>query len=411
MKKVLVIALSAMISLSLSGCWSRKEPKMLALVSSALYDLGDTGGYQVTIEVLNPAAEGGIKGNGSGKSPTITATGRASTIPEAIRNVSESLEKTIFGGHNKIRFFSERFAQKDIISMMDYLMRDHLTDENPLMIVINHDDPEQIYSCMLGLSETVGSYIEILSETQPSITSKSVFVKTIDFIKDYYDEGKQPVAGVAALVECESKPSKNTSTDGEDSEGGQGQQGSSDKEYRIVYAGLAAFKDDKLVGYMDENGARAYNFITGDIESAVVSLVSENRETVVIVRDAKAEIKTEIQGDRATVRVKIKAQMSIVQESGTLDISKAEALKVVEAAFNAQMAGEITAAIKKAQAEFQSDIFGFGQYVHRQHPEKWREIKGTWDDYFSKAAIDVSVESTVDRSGEIKQPFKLEIES
>lgn len=408
-KRGLCIILCVILSISLSGCWSRKEPKTLALVNSAIYDLGDNGGYQVTIEVINPAAQGSAKEGGSGKSPNITATSSGISLPEAIRNVAESLERIVFGGHNKVRFFSERFAQKNMSSIMDYLLRDHLTDENPLMVIIRHDDPEQVYSCMLGLSETVGDYLDSMSETQPDTTSKSVFVKTLDFIKDYYDEGKQPVAGVVELVECESKPSNNASTDSSNAQGSQNSQGSSDKKYRIVYKGLAAFKDDKLVGYMDEIEARAYNFITGNIGRAVISIVSENSETVVIVQDSKAEIKTEIKDDQITVNVKIETQMSIIQENGTIDISKMEPLKSVEAAVNRQLAEEITAAIQKAQTEFQSDIFGFGQSVHKQHPEKWNEIKENWDDYFAKAAINVSVESTVDRSGEIKQPFKLEV--
>ncbi len=409
MKKRLCMILAAALAISLAGCWSRKEPKTLALVNSVIYDLGDNGGYKVTLEVINPAAQGSAKQAGSGKSPNITATGEASSLPEAIRNITQSLEKTIFGGHNKVRFFSERLAKKDIISIIDYLLRDHLTDENPLMVVIKGDEPEQVYSCMLGLSETVGGYLENLSETQPVMTSKSAVVKTIDFVKDYYDEGKQPVAGVVTLVECESKPSKNTSTSGSDS-GESQKQDSTEQEYRIVYEGLAAFKDDKLVGYMDGIETRAYNFVTGNIESAVFTIPREDGQTVVIVDKPKADIKTEVNGDQVTVTVNIKTSMRIVQEEGVLDISKADQLKTVEAAFNAQLAEEIMAAIQKAQTEFRSDIFGFGQAVHKQHPEKWKEIKETWDDCFTCAVISVSVESAVDRSGEIKQPFRLEME-
>jgi len=117
MKKGLYIILGVIVAVVLSGCWSRKEPKTLALVNSVIYDLGDDGGYQVTIEVINPSAGSGIKDGGNGKSPNITAMSKGSSVPEAIRNVSESLEKEIFGGHNKVRFFTERFAKKDITSI------------------------------------------------------------------------------------------------------------------------------------------------------------------------------------------------------------------------------------------------------------------------------------------------------
>lgn len=406
MKKGLCIILIAMLLLLLSGCWSRQEPKTLALINSVIYDFIDTGGYQVTVEVINPSSQDG--GKESGKSSSIIVTNKGPSLPEAIRNVSESLDRTIFGGHNKVRFFTEKFAKRDIISIMDYLLRDRLTDENPLMVVIKHDDPGQIYSSMLGLSETVGDYIDGLSETQPATTSKAVFVKTLDFLKDYYDKGKQPVAGVVELVEPEPQPTDNAGADAGSSEGGS--EGGPDQKYKTIYTGLAAFKDTKLVGYMDDIETRAYNFITNNIERAIISLVSGNSETVAIVQDSKAEIKTEIENGQITVNVKVKNHMAIIQASGAIDISKTEPLKTVEADFNQQIAKEINAAIQKAQHEFQSDIFGFGVFVHRDHPKEWKEIKENWDDYFSKAVINVSVESIANRSGAIKQPFSWELE-
>lgn len=400
MKRGCCVIFCLLVFLSPSGCWSRKEPKTLALVNSALYDFSDAGGFQMMIEVLNPAAEGGIKGGGSGKSPNITAVSEGRSVPEAIRNVSESLERTIFGGHNKVRFFSERFAKTDMISIMDYLLRDHLTDENPLMVIVRNEDPKQIYSCAIGLSDTVGDYLESMSKTQPDTTANSVFIKNLDFIKDYYSEGKQPVVGVVELVESEFKPSNNSSMDSKSA------QDSSKNEYRLKYEGLAAFKDDKLAGYMNGGETRAYNFIVNNVQNSIIS--SEDGQTVGAVHNSKAKIKTQINEGRITVDIKIKAGIAILQEGGILDISKTEALKTVESDFNRQMEKEITAVIKKVQTEFQSDIFGFGVSVHKQHPKEWKKIKENWDVYFAGAAVKVSVESSVNRSGEIKQPFKLE---
>jgi spore germination protein KC len=401
MKKTLCVALIIMLMLLLTGCWSRQEPKTLALVNSVIYDLGIDETYKVTIEVINPSAQGGPQGNSSGKSPNITAMGMGVSIPETIRSLSESLDRAIFGGHNKVRFFSEQFAQNDITLAMDYVLRDPLTDENPLMVVIRNEEPNRIYTCLLGLSDTVGDYLEGISETQPNTMSQAVFINTLDFVKAYYDEGRQPVTGVVELVECESKPSKNTVTETD------GSQGDEDVEYKIVYKGLAAFKDKKLVGYMDAVETRAYNIVVNNAKKAVVSIVWEESETVVLTQNPKAEIKTELNDGRATVNIEIKAKLSVLQENGMHDISDPEALKVIEAAFNEQLAGEISAAVQRAQLEFKSDIFGFGQALHRQNPGQWREIKDDWDYHFSKAEVNVSVKSEIDRSGEIKHPFGL----
>ena len=405
MKKIICFILCTAMILTLPGCWSRKEPKTLAIVNSAIYDYKEGEGYQIITELMNPSAMGGANvGDGSGKSPNITAISVGPSIPEALRNASESIERALFGGNNKVRFFSERFAKRDMAPLLDYLLRDFLTDENPLMVVIKGNDPQKVYSCKLGLSSTVGSYIDSLSETQPDVLATSVFVDTLDFIKDYYDEEIQPVAGVAQLVECEAKGSGNQGS----TQGGQGSQNGSEKEYRILYEGLAAFKDNKLIGYLNALEARAYNIITNNLHTTPISIPSGNDYSVVSIKGSKAELKTTVEGDQFTIDIQVKVNSSLIQEGGSIDISKQEPLKTVEERLNKLLSAQIEATVQKVQTEFQSDIFGFGKAVHAQHPEKWKEIKENWDDYFSKAAVKISVESSVNRTGQIKQPFSME---
>ncbi|MEL7610155.1 MAG: Ger(x)C family spore germination protein [Bacillota bacterium] len=399
MKKILCLILCTVMMLTLPGCWSRKEPKTLAIVNSVIYDYKDGKGYEVTTEIMNPTSSGGPgSSSGDGKSANITTISTGPTVPEAIRNASESLERAIFGGHNMVRFLSERLVQRDITPLLDYLLRDFLTDENPWMVVLKGDDPRKIYSCMLGLSNTVGDYIDSLAGSQPDILSKSVFVSTLDFIKGYYDKGIQPVAGVVQMVECESKGSNSEASAQDDSE----------KKYRILYEGLAAFKDNKLVGYLDGLETRAYNLVTNNVDTSPISIPVKDEFTVVLIKSSKSDIQTTVEGEEITINVRIKAGLSLIQEGGSIDISKMEPLKTVEDGFNKQLSMEIASTIRKVQSEFQSDIFGFGKALHAQHPEKWREIKENWDDYFSKAAVNVSVESTVNRSGQIKQPFMMQ---
>lgn len=387
-KKIFLILLCFILIMILSGCWSRKEPKTLAVVTSVIYDIADHGGYHLTAEVMRPSmAAGNIEGDSSGKSHFITVTGDGLSASEAIRNVSVNLERSVFGSHNYVRFVSENLAKKDINPIIDYFLRDFLTNETPLMVVIKGENPERIYSSALGLSDTVGDYMEGLRKTQPKTISKSVFVNTLDFVKDYYIDGKQPVIGVAQLVENESET-----------------ESSSENGDTIKYEGLAAFKDNKLVGYMDGTETRAYNFVTNNIKIAYITILSGEDVTAVEIEKSNSDINIGIDGDQITMDVKIKINMRITQDSGLINITKQS--KKVEESFNKQLEEEIIASIKKAQQEFQSDIFGFGNFVHIQYPEKWKEIKGNWDDYFSKASVNVTIESTVDRSGNLKEPFE-----
>jgi hypothetical protein len=96
-----------------------------------------------------------------------------------------------------------------MIPVMDFLLRDHLTDETSLVAVVKGEDPKLIYSSVAGLSVSVGTYIDELSHTMPPKNSESVFVTTLEFIKAYCEDGKQPVMGLVEIVKNESKTEGN----------------------------------------------------------------------------------------------------------------------------------------------------------------------------------------------------------
>ena len=402
MKKRLCVILLILMLLTCTGCWDRVEPQKLAEVNSALYDIRDNGQYRVVYEIVNPTSSGGTGGGGGGgneKSPYTIASGEGDSFREAIGSIMRSTEKNIFGGHNKVRLFTERFAQKEMLSMLEFVARARFMDETSLMIVIKDAVPEDIHFSAVGLSDLMGDYLEDLANEHMRRTSKSVSVTTLDFIKDCYLEGKQPVMGVAELAEGGNKSSGNTVSGGG---------GDDDAPQIILYEGLAAFKDNRLVGYMNGIEARAYNIVVNTVDASYISVHSGDRQTVMKIVSSKAGLKTFLEDDRIIVRVNIKANLHVVEESGNLDVSKAEPLKTVEARFNELMQSEVEAAIRKAQLEFRSDIFGFGRQVNIQHPDRWPEFKENWDDHFADATVEVTVESSVTRTGQIKEPLALE---
>jgi len=394
---------------TLSGYWNKDEPKELASVNSILYDVLDNGDYRLVIEVLSPLTGSGENADKIKKMPLDPISGEGASIREALVNLSQSVEKRIFAGHNKVRLFTERFALKGMLPMLEVSSRDRLMDETPLMIVIKGEAPEEVFSASIGLSDMLGDYFENLANQQDFHTSKAMTVTTLDFIKDYYLEGKQPVMGVAELVDKESQSSESTGSENGNSQedSNSGSEEESDSKI-IVYEGLAAFRDDKLVGYMNGIETRVYNIITRPVHTALLSLISGDEQTVVRINDSKADIKTFLENDQVFIRINIKAELHIVEESGSLDVSKPEPLKTVEARFNELMLNEVAAAISKAQTEFRSDIFGFGRQVNIQHPGRWPDLKENWDEHFSKADIEIIVESSVIRSGQIKKPLAME---
>jgi spore germination protein KC len=378
----------------------------MAIENSVVYDIKDDGTYKVTVEFMNPTVASGGAGSGGGsgsnKSSSITITGEAKSPAEAVRNISLSLEKNLFAGHNNARIFSEKLAKKGILPTIDFLLRDHLTDETPLMLVVKGENPDLIYLSSIGLSNMLGDYIKDLNDSQNNSISKAVFITMLDFVKDYYAEGKQPIMGLAEMVECETKPSGNTISSSQQSSNGS-------KTYKIKYEGLAAFKEGNLVGYLNGDEARSYGMIVNDLKVAHYTINHNNYSTVIRVDHSSSDIKTKNENGKIIIDVRVTNRVEISQESDATNITKIEELKKIEKEIDEQIKNDLLTTIKKVQTEFASDIFGFGIYMHNQHPKEWKNFKNNWDELFSKATINVEVKTSINRTGEIREPFKLEV--
>lgn len=402
MKKIIYIIISLISIVSLCGCWDRKEPKDLALINSVIYDLNDEEGYEVTIEIKNPSATGTSQtSSGSGKNTIITESEKGESIPEALRKVSNNLERTLFGGQNKVRFFSEKFAKKDMYGVTDFLSRGFITDEKSYIIIIKNPDPKIIYETQTGLTEVVGDFIESLRKNQPRTYNQSTFMPTLKFIQELFCEGKEPVAGVVEVIPFDNKPLQEQQSNDESE--------NTIQTTKLIYEGLAAFKDGKLVGYFDDVEARAYNFLLNDTKRTIFSVTDEKENTVVAnVIQSKCDIKAKPKGNDIYFETELAVKLFIAQIDGDLDISEREIEEKFEQLFNNKIKEQIENAIKKAQTEFKSDIFGFGNYLHIQNPKIWKNVKDKWNDKFSKVAINVKVDTSIKFDGGFKKSIEQE---
>jgi len=404
------------------------------MVNSVLYDLTEDGKAKLTLEIMNPAAPGG---------QPIIYEAKGATFAEAVRQEMDSVDKNLFAGFNRARLFSEKLAKSGLNPLIDFVYRNSLTDETPLMILVKDEDPQRFYLCETGLSDMMGNYLESLSKTQQMTTCESVFITTLEFEQLYYQQGIQPVMGLVQIIEQNdystssgsgsssgSQPSAyGTSTQGKSSEASSGSEkdGASQPQdsqknassaqsggvkYYVFYEGLAAFKEDKLVGYMNGEEARAYNILRNQFTTSVLPFPYGKGYITCLMQNAKTKIDTKLNGLAPEITVTVKTHMSISQiDDQSINIMEKEVLKKVEQKANATLQDQLLGSIQKAQQQFESDIFGFGIYMHSQHPQEWKEIKYKWDNLFVKAKINVKVETTILTEGSAKQPMGQKVHS
>jgi spore germination protein KC len=394
MKKVLFIIIAIIMTAVLSGCWDRVESKQLGLVNSVMHDITEDGQYSIIVEIRNPSAIGSSVGGGSGDSPRITVSAVAESFPEALRKVALVLEKTVFGGHNKVRFISENHAKKGVFKMFDYTSRDFIADERTFIVVVKAEDPKSIYEVKIGMSDLLGDHIGDLSQNQDKMNARAVFVDALQFTQLLLSDGKQPVAGLVEIVPCDTQLSPALDKSG------------INQDKKLIYNGLAAFKGDKFVGYFNGEEARAYNFITNNVNRAFLSVKDQNYHIAANVIKSKCKVKAIPKGDSFSFDLDLSIILNISQADGKIDIMKIDLEDFIVNKFNEKISRQLTEAVKKSQQEFQSDIFGFGDYIHKQHAKKWKTIKEKWGDMYPEAEINIKVDTDIKLTGQIKESIE-----
>lgn len=393
MKKTISIIIIIIVLLSLSSCWSSVEPKNLAIVNSIIYDYKENQFY-VTVEFANPSAMG-TDGTGGDANPQLTTKANAYSMPEALRMVSSTMERVVFGGHNRVRFLTESFSlnRYAVNNLIDYILRDNLTDEKAYVVVIKDEHADKLYEATLGLSILMGDYIYSLEEMQPHVAPIGIFPTTLEFTKKIYAQGIQPVAGLIAVIKENTEPSSNDGTDAQEEE-----------IYIVKYEGLAVFKDSALMGYLNGEETGVYNILSNNVLGSINYSLRQGEDSASVkMRNIKSDISVKADAGNIVADVKVSAKLMLnnFYTEGVTEENYEQRLEEMRMQFNQEMEERIRNTIFKVQQEYGSDIFGFGAKLRAKQPKVWKGVSSNWDERFTNIIVNISIDTVVDREGEI----------
>ena len=397
-KKILLLILIIINVFTLSSCWSKKEPKDLAIGTCFIYDIDDNERIKLIAEIYDPNI-GSAEDSVMKKSYLLELEGQ--TVPEALRNTTKTVAHLLYGAHNRARIFTEKAAKDKMVDLLDYYVRGQLTNELPYLLVLkDEEDPLKVFEAQIGLYKLLGSYIDAIAEARMKTSIDAVFTTTLDFVRCHYCEGKQPVMSVIQIVE---NPASLPYEEEENTPSGPPTQ------YNLVFEGLAVFKDGKFLGYLDKNGAKAYNYLNNNVVSPYSSFALGEDDLMAIAinkSSTKIETSSQIAEGKVKIEVNIKDEFSVVHNQTQYNTTKTKDVKLIEQAYNQSLQKDILEAITLVQQEYASDIFGFGRAFHRQNPKVWQQIKAEWDDvYFANAEVVVNVEGRLYVGGQTRERF------
>lgn len=391
-KKLLIIICMLLLT---TGCWSKKDLNELAIVTAIGIDKMEDG-YSVSIQVLNPSE---LAGNtSSGRTEVVRFIKSGETVFEALRKLSTDTPRRIYLAHLREVVFGEELAREGIGKALDFISRDHEMRTDFYITVAKDSTAADILNIQTAIEKVPANKLFNALENSESVWAAAKTVKLDELINSIVSKGKEPVltgiyhygnAEVGSNIENVHNVSPETGL-------------------RIDY--LAVFKKDKLIGWLNMDESKGFNYITDNIKNTVVTVEEEIGKITIETLRSKTKVKGKMEKGKPVIDIVITPEGNIGDVESSIDLTKPENIDKLEKKYSDNIKEKVQITIQKVQEDFQSDIFGFGEVIHRTDPNAWKRLEDNWDEYFTNLNVNVHVKADIRRLGTITDSFQKETE-
>ncbi|NLU41608.1 MAG: Ger(x)C family spore germination protein [Firmicutes bacterium] len=403
-RKALLVALFVFMAACLSGCWDRREIEEIGFVAGLAIDFdSETDDIMVTVQIAKPFAIGrGAPGGGSvGERPFWTVQAQGKTVLDAVAQLTQKSPRPAVWAHNEMVVFGEAFARHGIGDALDFLTRHRESRLRVQPLVVRGFTAA--YAAFTTESELNPIPSDALQNTaraafsRLSITTMTNINEVLQILQTDGVEmllpafTLEPVSPEAGTFEGELKRESIA--------------------YTARFVGSAVFRQDKLVGFFDLQETRGRQWIVGSAGRAVVVVPhpqAPGQEVSLQVTTSSRKITFHDEGAGPSFRVAVDAAANLGDSDSHIDPLDPEIWTRLEHQLEAAIESEMQSALRKAQLEYSSDVFGFGEYLYRRHPEVWARLGPNWDQVFSTVAVETSVNAELAGPGLVFRGARVE---
>ena len=392
LKRSALVGLITAAALLLTGCWSSHEVNTLGLAVSIGIDKAEEG-YSISVQMLNPKA---IASNvETHESPVVVYTSTGADIHETILRLTTIAPRKVYSSHLRMVILGEDVARDGISGIIDYFLRYHEYRTDFYFAIAKGSSAEQVLKILTPIEDVPGlsMYNKLKVSFEQWAPTKAV--RIIELANDVMSEGIDPVINAVEII------GGDIPTDSTDV------LKRSDNFQTLRFTELGAFQYDRLVGWLNETEAKGYNYLHGTVKNTGGLIERDGIVLSVDVLKADRTIETTVVDDKPAFSVTIKYKTVIVDVEGDFDVSKQENMPIINELCNQKIVSICEMAVKKAQEELKTDIFGFGERVHEKYPKYWQSVKDNWNAVFVDLPITIKAEGKLVAAGDIKKPINL----
>ena len=369
-RRLIAVVLLLCLSCFLSGCWNRRELNTICFMGMIGVDVNKSdNNVQLTMEVIKPQ-KGGSE---TAAEPVKYVQTTGKTLFDAIRNITLRLDRRVVVSFNRMVIVSE--GATNHIMIFDHYFRDHEERLTVPLLIVQGVSAAEVMGIAGGIQNQPSGYLNDIWKEQRH-NGKTINATVFDFFKAYLAKGKNPVVGIVRKV-------KKVKT------GGQKQE----QEYELTTEGAAVFVKSRLVGFLDGTETRGYNWVESkDADWTIISSLPGGESRVAIeVHNIHRNKEMEIVDGMVKLKINLIITGKVGEIIGAADLAKPATINMIEQASAESIKAEVEHTLTKLQREYRSDIYGFGQAMHRKYPREWKNMQDDWDEIFAAAETEVTV--------------------
>jgi spore germination protein KC len=176
----------------------------------------------------------------------------------------------------------------------------------------------------------------------------------------------------------------------------------------LAIDGLTVFKDGKLIDWISDKNARGAIWILNKIKSTGINIDWKGKKDSINYKVSRenTKVKADIKNGRPVISIHIDVEGDIGETSVPVNLRNPNEIMILQKGLEKEIEQEIKQSVKKAQ-ELKSDIFGFGEVVHRTAPQLWKKkYQHDWNDaWFPDLEVKVHVSAFIRRTGLRYNPY------
>lgn len=394
-----IVFLSSLLLLILAagtGCWNRQELNEIAItVAMGLDKKGDQ--FQVSVQIVNPSEVSAKKGSDSKGTPIATYSETGKTVSEALRKMINQTPRILYFSHLRMLVISEPLAREGIGKVLDYLSREYAFRTDFYIVIAKGVRADRILEVYTVPQEVIPANKLFRSLQNSSKLWGTMGEVTLDgVISDVSKDGKQPILSGISISGNKNGESIETERNVEQIR----------PISELYFSNMAVFKKDKMIGWLDQRESKAFNFIEDNVQNTVeaISCPGGGETTIEILR-SKSDVKGIIVHGKPEVHVRLQMEGNLDEVQCEMDLTKEDNIQRLERMAESQIQNNVKKTIRKVQQQYKSDIFGFGEAIHRSLPKEWVHLKNNWNEHFVDLPVNVTVDVKIRRIGTLTNSF------